>query len=452
MPNNKFKENKDSEDKKSRLFSEKILQELSEILPNVSFSEIMGYEDMDQKAADRYIYQIGLSFSQLANPEEMNIAMQIMSVIESNSLINTGFTPETLFQKFSKEFQVESFESFKIILKKIIGSSSFSLLQDTYQGILLTQFGSFVFEYYRKLKAEMLVLQKSKDFKEFFSFLMGFRTLMVYDNFDLDVNPIFAQIRSLRKALQNLKEKGDLIFLDEDFKDKLKTIHDLIDELLHIQQSFMQDHTYNIQDHMALLGALFHSIKEILFLRSRKIDLSFNDSLLVSFENPIPIIERFIIENWDKIEWDEFFYSNEECAHPSQFLLSFNEDFIEDVIRYYLLSKPIEQISDLPEEGPVDITFVDEEELIIREHEIKTLKAQIWEAINANEYEMDYEVFKNKDFPLFSKKMMAFYSLAFDKKTHLEEDIIKISDPQNFINSFTARKYKIINKEIFSEK
>lgn len=452
MPNNKFKENKDSEDRKSRLFSEKILQELSEILPNVSFSEIMGYEDMDQKAADRYIYQIGLIFSQLANPEEMNIAMQIMSVIESNSLINTGFTPETLFQKFSKEFQVESFESFKIILKKIIGSSSFSLLQDTYQGILLTQFGSFVFEYYRKLKAEMLVLQKSKDFKEFFSFLMGFRTLMVYDNFDLDVNPIFAQIRSLRKALQNLKEKGDLIFLDEDFKDKLNTIHDLIDELLHIQQSFMQDHTYNIQDHMALLGALFHSIKEILFLRSRKIDLSFNDSLLISFENPIPIIERFIIENWDKIEWDEFFYSNEECAHPSQFLLSFNEDFIEDVIRYYLLSKPIEQISDLPEEGPVDITFVDEEELIIREHEIKTLKAQIWEAINANEYEMDYEVFKNKDFPLFSKKMMAFYSLAFDKKTHLEEDIIKISDPQNFINSFTARKYKIINKEIFSEK
>ena len=43
--------------------------------------------------------------------------------------------------------------------------------------------------------------------------------------------------------------------------------------------------------------------------------------------------------------------------------------------------------------------------------------------------------------------MMAFYSLAFDKKTHLEENIIEINDPQNFINYFTARKYKILNKE-----
>ena len=443
---------KENNDSNYRIFSKKILRELSEILPNVSFNEIMGHEDMDQKAADRYIYQIGLSFSLLANPEEMNTAMQILGAIESNSLKNIGFTPETLFQKYSKDFQIDSFELFKIILKKIIGSSSFSLLQDTYQGIQLTQFGSFVFEYYRKLKAEMLVLQKSKDFKELFSFLMGFRTLMVYDNFDLDVNPIFAQIRSLREALRNLKEKGDLIFLDEDFKDKLKTIHDLIDELLHIQQSFMQDHTYNIQDHMALLGALFHSIKEILFLRSRKIDISFSDSLLVPFENPIPIIERFIIENWEAIEWGELFYINEECGLPSQFLLSFSEDFIEDVIRNYLLSKPVDGISDLPEESPVDIKFVDEGELIIREHEIKTLKEQIWEIINDYDYELDYDVFKNKDFPLFSRKMMAFYSLAFDKKTHLEENLIEINDPQNLINSFTARKYKIINKESISKK
>ena len=440
-------EDKLSADRKSILFSEKILKELSEILPNVSFSEIMGYNDMDQKAADRYIYEIGLRFSQLANPEELNISMQIMSIIESNSLSNTGFTPEMLFQKYSNEFQIDSFESFKTILKKIIGSSSFSLLEDTYQGIQLTQFGSFVFEYYRKLKAEMLVLQKSKDFKEFFSFLMGFRTIMIYDNFDLNVNPIFSQIRSLREALRNLKEKGDLIFLDKDFKDKLKTIHDLIDDLLNIQQSFMQYHTYNIQDHMTLLGALFNSIKEILFLRSRKIDLSFSDSLIVSFEDPIPIIERFIIENWDKFELDELFYSNEECGHPSQFLLSFNEDFIEDVIRNYLLSKPIEEISDLPEEGDADIIFVGEEELIIREYEIKSLKEQIWEAINVDDYEFDYIVFKNKDFPLFSKKMMAFYSLAFEKKIHLEEKITKINDPENFINLFTARKYKIINKE-----
>ena len=174
---------KENNDSNYRIFSKKILRELSEILPNVSFNEIMGHEDMDQKAADRYIYQIGLSFSLLANPEEMNTAMQILGAIESNSLKNIGFTPETLFQKYSKDFQIDSFELFKIILKKIIGSSSFSLLQDTYQGIQLTQFGSFVFEYYRKLKAEMLVLQKSKDFKELFSFLMGFRTLMVYDNF-----------------------------------------------------------------------------------------------------------------------------------------------------------------------------------------------------------------------------------------------------------------------------
>jgi hypothetical protein len=441
-------ESKISEDKKStsQIFSPKIIEDLAQLIPSVTFDEIMHCSNYDQRAADRSIYQIGVSFGNFRDPEELNLAMQIISVIIPISLSETGLTKENIYQEYCKNYMKIEYDTFLEILSKLIGRSTYSALQNTYQGIILTDFGTFLFEYYKKLKAEMMAIQKYGKMRGIFSFLMGFRTMMNYDYFNMDVNPFYAQIRALKQAIKEMREEGESLFSDNAFSLKIESIHNLIDELLTSQEIYMQDHSYSIQDHSLLLTELFRSISDILNIYSKKIDFSFDGVLINRLNNPAPLIERYILENWNQINWKNLFYGTNDTAGPTRIVIPFGKKIIERAIVQNLITKPMEELSDLPKDQPAIISKITIEDLKIRKEEVQKIKNQIWTQIQENIYDLDYEVIQDKDILSFFRKMIGFYTLAFERKIHVEDKIQKISDLKRNVKSFTARKFKLLKK------
>lgn len=435
-------------DNKPKVYSENVLNELAKLIPEITFDEIMNSENYDQKTSDRYIFNFACSLGSLDNDEELNVAMKIVSILEMFGYEDNNWSVERIYQKYFGLYGEYEFNRFKEIIKKIIGVSNFSLIQRSYNGLSLSQFGSFVFDYYRKLKAELLVIQKNKELRDLYQFLMSFRSYLNYNGLNMDVNPIYMQARLLKKAIESIKEKGDSIYEDEQFGDKINAVHKLIDDLLDLQQTIMQDSIFNIQDHMKIISQLISSIGDIITLITRKTNLIFDGGLISSSFNPYPIIERYILENWEEIPWENLFLKSEENATPTQILLSFSDVIIEDSIRSYLLSKPLEEeISDLPDKPFHEIQEISKEEMKVRQEEYQRTKDEVLELISTQNFEFDYYVFRDMDISKFFKKMIGFYTLCFEGRVHSDDKITLINDIENQVKVFTGRPY-ILKKEL----
>ena len=111
------------------------------------------------------------------------------------------------------------------VLAKLIGKSENNAIQRTHTGLVITQIGMLVFEYFQKMKAELLVLHQNEKLKPLFEIFLQFRSLMNFEGQNLEIDWIYSAIMHLRRLIKIFEATGDLMYQDEVGIEKIHTYH-----------------------------------------------------------------------------------------------------------------------------------------------------------------------------------------------------------------------------------
>lgn len=453
---NKKNEKKGEVKENTPLFlSESVQKELQELIPKVRFEEVMSCETSEEVAADKMILYFGEYFNQFKDQFTLNKAMRILNIASEISARGEFLSKHTIYQGYCQKYNELPWDEFEEIIKPIIRLSSMSPLQKTSGDQLnFTLLGRLLLHNYHKLKVEMLALKKYGTFQDLFTIIEDVRSFWNYSPYGMDIEYIFSLTNNLKNFTDSLKTAGDDVLKDEAVDDKLKLIHDLIDQILEIQSSGdMDSSNISYRQKIHISDLLVKAILELMQIAKRKFNIRLKRSREPIFETSFLELEKWILSNWDKKEWSDYFYASSTCGTPVQFPMRLNEYFVKKVLKNFIKKRQEIEYDELPKDIP-EIDHKPIEDLLINEDEIIHLKEELYQkALTAND-PLDYKIVRSKKPEKFLNNLIIFFLLASEERLHFDEEkkVVSIQDRKYHVDSFTARIFELTNKKMENER
>ncbi|MFX1294264.1 MAG: hypothetical protein ACFFD2_05325 [Promethearchaeota archaeon] len=431
------------------VFPESTQSELRELIPEISFDEIMSCETMEQRAADNTVLLLGNFLGNFDDQFDLNKAMRILHIASEVNVREGTLTLYSIYQAYCQSYGELPWEEFERVIARISRLSSFAPLHKIGENLKFTLLGRIMLRNYQKLKADILAMKKYGKYEEFFNVVEDIRTYWNYSPYGMDIEFVFSITNNLKNLVEVLRAEGDNSLIDMTIDAKLTVIFSLIDQVLEIQSSGDMDRSDISSRQKFRVGSqLISALGELASFLGRKFTVRIKKSREELLETPFPEIERWILENWNEVEWSDYFYVSATCTAPVKFPMILNEHLIKKALKNFLKKKSDIDYEELPKPSPI-IDELPLEELPVNEDELIPLKEELFQVAIRKSDVLDYEIVRYKNPVSFSNRLIVFYLLASEGRLHYnrEEEAEIIEDEQFHLEWFMARKFEILEKK-----
>ena len=419
--------------------------QLSKMTPPSTAEEIMSCDTVEARGADRWILVFGKIIGQYLTQQDLNIAMKILEVANIESIQQEYLSSHHLYQIYCETYENIERELFENIIKILIGNSTRFPLQKKDSGMELTKLGLYLLLTYKKLKSETLAMRKYGEFDEVYILIENLRTTCHFGDYGMDVEVGYSLTYTLKKLVQKLQSKGDLLVKEPKLKKWMETIYDLIDKLIIFQGSKdFQEGNLKVHQKINITNQLIEAIREFLGILSKQFEYTVFDATRFLFDKPFHEMQNYVLENFK--EFPKLFYQSDKAGIPVQFTMRLNRFYLKKALHNFFDKKKKLTFDVLPD-TPTD-SFQEKELDInkIQQEEIHSLKELLFERGNQLGPCLDYLVIQDHDPIRLLEKSIAFHLLAKEKRVQLDNDVEIIEDEINNIEEIWARFFNILKE------
>lgn len=428
------------------IFSSNILAKITEEIPYISTNQVFSYENRTQIASDQCLFHVCKSLACFADDKEMNLAMNLLKIAIHVSATSEVLSTEIILHSFMAQndkdpsiLGTQYLDEIRAVLSKLIGNSQYHPIYNSHNGLVISQIGMLVFEYYQKMKAEILVLYQDERMKPILEIFMQFRTLLNYEGQNLEMDWIFAAIINLRKLINILQEDGEIIYKDEKSGQKIEKIHLLIKKMQDYHELNKSNKRYTITDHTNIGREIIQAFSWLFEFYIQNFRTQAYHVTREISDSPFPLMKKMILENWNDFDWDIIYFQNENAFSPIKINMPVSHLTIEKNVLKYLLSSKKEIVNDLPT-GEIKAELKPHSELKIREEENLILREKLRKKLPDFWQKTDFDMAQTPDPIQLLRRLTVIHELCYLKHYASGEEEIPVSSKKLHIKHYGARK------------
>jgi len=438
--------------KKNIFFTPELIKEISQQIP-ITSEEIFSSESRSQIAADQTIFYLGKIIGKFIDEKELNIAINLLMVLQEISIYHEIITEEHILQAFfQKKTSRDNIEIEKIrvkgILKILSGSSIFHPIQKTYSGLIINKIGLLLLDYYQKMKSELLIIFKNEKLGPLFEIYLNFRTLMNFEGQNLQVDWIHAALINLRRMKEHIEKVGEIFHEDLESSKEIENIQRILEEIQKYQKLNLYSKKFTIKDHHRFAEEIMETIGWLVrfFRRDHKFHMFKSKDQV--FGSPFNEMSNHIINNWDKFNWDEIYFTNSHSFIPVKMIKTIGVQILESVILKYLLKSTKEQVKDLPIGAPPELSKRIQSDIKVKDEEFLTLRDEIKKKLYNFVGKTDFELSNHHDLLHLLRRLSITHELCFLKHFEINKEIEWKNDKLLNITRYSARKINKLLKKV----
>jgi hypothetical protein len=436
----------------SEYVTEKYRERISSELGKISSAELFSVDTQEQRIADDLILKFVGALSKFSDWEEFNRGIRILQCAIHKFGFGVAISEMSLFEEYCSRFSRIDYDEFKGVLDKMRSKSSDSVFRFHLNGLYLTDISFFVYDQYQRLKAEILSSKKSGDNENISRLFMFFRNFIINNADGIETDWLFNARYLLDAVLHDLSSRGESFLYSDTFYEQLNKLHDLIDQIIEYERHSGQGHLYSIQTITEVQQSLQNAIYSILSLSGERLRGIFSSPDVVLRRNPFPEVEKKVIELLDSTPIEELFFEDPISAWPVQLLMGVGRRTLESNILALVSESPREYIRDLPIEAPSSMGEMELTERLVKNEEFSRVLDELERLAQENMEGLDYDLVKDRNPVVFLSRLASFYQLFGQGRVDLEFDVKEITDPENFVDCFTARKYSAYISDVGDKK
>jgi len=374
----------------SEYVTEKYRERISSELGKISSAELFSVDTQDQRVADDLILKFVGALSKFSSWEEFNRGIRILQCAIQKFGFDVAISEMVLYEEFCSRFSRIEYDEFKSVLDKMRSRSSVSLFRIHLNGLYLTDISFFVYEYYQRMKAEILSSMKTGDNKNISRLFMFFRNYIINNADGIETDWLFGARYLLDAVLRDFSSRGESFLYSDNFYAQLNKLHDLIDQIIDFERNSGQGHLYSIQTYTEIQQRLQEAIHSILSFSGARLKGIFSSPDVILRRNPFPEVEKKVIECLDGNIIEDLFFKDPGSAWPVQLLMGFGRKTLESNILALVSESPRGYIRDLPTEEPSAMGEMELSERLAKNEEFSRVMDELERVAIENVEGLDY--------------------------------------------------------------